>query len=145
VDCLEEKLVQAEKQGQLPKVVIPVHFAGQSCDMVKIHELSIQYGFNIIEDASHAVGGKYYGEAIGNCRYSDITVFSFHPVKIITAGEGGMALTNAPSLANKMKLLRSHNITTLSKNTNSISDILSKFFCSTSLSFVPQQTYLLAS
>jgi len=109
--CLEEKLIKAEKQGQLPKIVIPVHFAGQSCDMVKIHELSIQYGFKIIEDASHAVGGKYYGEPIGNCRYSDITVFSFHPVKIITAGEGGVALTNVPSLALKMKLLRSHNIT----------------------------------
>jgi UDP-4-amino-4,6-dideoxy-N-acetyl-beta-L-altrosamine transaminase len=109
--CLEEKLIQAEKHGQLPKVVIPVHFAGQSCDMVKIHELSVQYGFNIIEDASHAVGGRYCGEPIGTCRYSDITVFSFHPVKIITAGEGGMALTNTPSLANKMKLLRSHNIT----------------------------------
>jgi len=111
VDRLEEKLVQAKKQGQLPKVMIPVHFTGQSCDMVKIHELSIQYGFKIIEDASHAVGGKYCGEPIGNCRYSDITVFSFHPVKIITAGEGGMALTNDPSLANKMKLLRSHHIT----------------------------------
>jgi len=109
--CLKEKLIQAEKQGQLPKVVIPVHFAGQSCDMVKIHELSVQYGFNIIEDASHAVGGKYCGEPIGNCRYSDITVFSFHPVKIITTGEGGMALTNATSLAKKMKLLRSQNIT----------------------------------
>ena len=110
--CLEEKLIQAEKQGQLPKIVIPVHFAGQSCDMARIHALSIKYDFKIIEDASHAVGGKYCGEPIGNCRYSDITVFSFHPVKIITAGEGGMALTNIPSLANKMKLLRSHNITT---------------------------------
>jgi UDP-4-amino-4,6-dideoxy-N-acetyl-beta-L-altrosamine transaminase len=109
--CLEAKLIQAEQQGQLPKVVIPVHFSGQSCDMVKIHELSVQYGFNIIEDASHAVGGKYCGDPIGNCRYSDITVFSFHLVKIITTGEGGMALTNNPSLANKMKLLRSHNIT----------------------------------
>jgi len=111
VDCLREKLVQAEKNGNLPKVVIPVHFSGQSCDMADIYALSQQYGFKIIEDASHAIGGRYKDEPIGSCRYSDITVFSFHPVKIITTGEGGMALTNKAELAKKMALLRSHGIT----------------------------------
>jgi len=111
VDRLAEKLVQAEKTGNLPKVVIPVHFSGQSCDMVRIHALSQQYGFKIIEDASHAIGGRYENEPIGNCHYSDITVFSFHPVKIITTGEGGMALTNDASIAKQMGLLRSHGIT----------------------------------
>jgi len=95
----------------LPKAVIPVHLCGQPCDMAGIHALSKRYGFKIIEDASHAIGGKYRGESIGNCRYSDITVFSFHPVKIITSGEGGMALTNDTQLARHMKLLRSHGIT----------------------------------
>lgn len=108
---LAEKLAQAEKSGRLPKVVIPVHLCGQSCDMAGIHALSQRYGFKIIEDASHAIGGKYNGEPIGNCRYSDITVFSFHPVKIITTGEGGMALTNNENLAKHMQLLRSHGIT----------------------------------
>lgn len=111
VACLGDKLAQAEKNGCLPKVVIPVHLCGQSCDMEAIHRLSKQYGFKIIEDASHAIGGKYHGEPVGNCRYSDITVFSFHPVKIITTGEGGMALTNDAGLANSMQLLRSHGIT----------------------------------
>ncbi len=111
VECLAEKLAQAEKSGCLPKVVIPVHICGQPCDMVSIHALSQRYGFKIIEDASHAIGGKYRGEPIGNCRYSDITIFSFHPVKIITAGEGGMALTNDTQLAKRMQLLRSHGIT----------------------------------
>ncbi len=111
VDRLAEKLSQAEKSGNLPKVVIPVHLCGQPCDMVSIQALSKQYGFKTIEDASHAVGGKYKGEPIGNCRYSDITVFSFHPVKIITTGEGGMALTNDPVVANQMMRLRSHGIT----------------------------------
>ncbi|MFZ2404842.1 MAG: UDP-4-amino-4,6-dideoxy-N-acetyl-beta-L-altrosamine transaminase [Methylobacter sp.] len=111
VTCLADKLAQAEKTGSLPKVVIPVHLCGQSCDMEAIHRLSKQYGFKIIEDASHAIGGKYRGEPVGNCRYSDITVFSFHPVKIITTGEGGMALTNDAGLANSMQLLRSHGIT----------------------------------
>lgn len=111
VERLEEKLVHAKKTDNLPKVVIPVHLCGQPCDMAGIHALSQQYGFNIIEDASHAIGGKYCGEPIGNCRYSDITVFSFHPVKIITAGEGGMALTNDMQLAKCMELLRSHGIT----------------------------------
>ena len=111
VVCLEKKLAAAEKAGTLPKVVIPVHLCGQSCDMSLFHTLSQQYGFKIIEDASHAIGGKYQGEPIGNCRYSDITVFSFHPVKIITTAEGGMALTNDAELANRMALLRSHGIT----------------------------------
>jgi UDP-4-amino-4,6-dideoxy-N-acetyl-beta-L-altrosamine transaminase len=111
LDRLAEKLAQAEKIGHLPKVVIPVHMCGQPCDMAGIHALSQQYGFKIIEDASHAIGGSYKGETIGNCRFSDITVFSFHPVKIITTGEGGMALTNDPVLANQMIRLRSHGIT----------------------------------
>jgi len=108
---LEQKLIQAERQGKLPKIVIPVHFAGQSCDMRRIHKLSQHYGFKIIEDASHAIGGKYRDQPIGGCQYSDITVFSFHPVKIITTAEGGLATTNQPELAEKMQLLRSHGIT----------------------------------
>jgi UDP-4-amino-4,6-dideoxy-N-acetyl-beta-L-altrosamine transaminase len=111
VERLLEKLVAAEKTGKLPKVVIPVHLCGQPCDMAAIHALGQQYGFKIIEDASHAIGGNYKTEPIGNCRYSDITVFSFHPVKIITTGEGGMALTNDVTLAKHMKSLRSHGIT----------------------------------
>ncbi len=110
VERLEEKLIQAEKTGKLPKVVIPVHLCGQSCDMAGIHALSQKYGFRIIEDASHAIGGKYKGEPVGNCRYSDITIFSFHPVKIITTGEGGMAVTNDSALAKHLRLLRSHGI-----------------------------------
>jgi len=111
VERLAEKLAQAAKSGDLPKVVIPVHLCGQPCDMAGIHALSQQYGFKIIEDASHAIGGKYRGESIGNCHYSDITVFSFHPVKIITTAEGGMAMTNDAQLAKRMQLLRSHGIT----------------------------------
>jgi UDP-4-amino-4,6-dideoxy-N-acetyl-beta-L-altrosamine transaminase len=111
VDRLQQKLVQAERTGRLPKVVIPVHLGGQPCDMAGIHALSRRYGFRIIEDASHAIGGKYLNEPIGNCRYSDIAVFSFHPVKIITTGEGGMAMTNDAKLAKRMQLLRSHGIT----------------------------------
>lgn len=109
--ALEEKLVQAEKEGRLPKIVIPVHLCGQSCEMEAIYKLSQQYGFKIIEDASHAIGGKYQDKLIGNGQYSDIVIFSFHPVKIITTGEGGMAVTNNQSLAEKMSLLRSHGIT----------------------------------
>lgn len=109
--ALEEKLQAAERDGNLPKVVVPVHFSGQPCDMRAIHELSRKYGFSIIEDASHAIGGKYLNEPIGNCRYSDVTVFSFHPVKIVTSAEGGMAVTNNDKLAEKMALLRSHGIT----------------------------------
>ena len=108
---LAEKLKAAEQQGCLPKVLVVVHLCGQPCDMAAIHALAHQYGFRIIEDASHAIGGKYRGEYIGNGQYSDITVFSFHPVKIITTAEGGMALTNDNELANRMALLRSHGIT----------------------------------
>lgn len=108
---LAKKLEIAEKEGKLPKVVIPVHFAGLPCDMKPIFELSQKYGFRIIEDACHALGARYYDEPTGNCRYSDITVFSFHPVKIITTGEGGMAMTNDSMLAKTMRLLRSHGIT----------------------------------
>jgi UDP-4-amino-4,6-dideoxy-N-acetyl-beta-L-altrosamine transaminase len=111
VDRLAEKLEQAKLGGLLPKVVIPVHLSGEPCDMAGIYDLSQRYGFKIIEDASHAIGGKYRGEPIGNCRYSNITVFSFHPVKIITTGEGGMAVTNDKELAKRMQLLRSHGIT----------------------------------
>lgn len=108
---LEEKLQAAEKVGKLPKIVVPVHFAGLSCDMERIHKLSLKYGFKIIEDASHAVGGSYLEHPVGSCHYSDITILSFHPVKIITTGEGGMALTNNPHVARRMSLLRSHGIT----------------------------------
>ena len=108
---LEEKLISAERAGKLPKIVVPVHLTGQPCDMGAIHALAQKYGFKIIEDASHAIGGQYKGEPIGNCRYSDITVFSFHPVKIITTAEGGMALTNSSELATRLGLLRSHGIT----------------------------------
>ncbi|HQR87067.1 MAG TPA: UDP-4-amino-4,6-dideoxy-N-acetyl-beta-L-altrosamine transaminase [Limnohabitans sp.] len=109
--ALEAKLVQAEKTGRLPKLLVAVHLCGQPCDMAAIHSLSQRYGFKIIEDASHAIGGKYKNEPIGNCRYSDVTVFSFHPVKIITTAEGGMAVTNNPEIAHAMELLRSHGIT----------------------------------
>lgn len=109
--CLAEKLAIAKVNGTLPKVVIPVHYSGQSCDMAAMRVLSQQYGFRIIEDASHAVGGRYRNEAVGNCRYSDIVVFSFHPVKIITSGEGGMAMTNSGPLASRMRQLRSHGLT----------------------------------
>jgi len=109
--ALEAKLIDAEKEDVLPKVVVAVHLCGQACDMESIYKLSQKYGFKVIEDASHAIGGKYKGEPIGDCRYSDITVFSFHPVKIITTAEGGMAVTNDKVLSEKMELLRSHGIT----------------------------------
>lgn len=109
--ALERKLLEAEKLRRLPKIVVPVHLCGQPCEMEAISALARKYGFKIIEDASHALGARYKNEPIGNCRYSDITVFSFHPVKIITTGEGGMALTNDAMLAEKMALLRSHGIT----------------------------------
>ncbi len=111
VASLEAKLEIAAKENRLPKVVIPVHLSGQSCEMEAIFELSKRYGFKIIEDASHAIGGKYKGKPVGNCAYSDITVFSFHPVKIITTGEGGMAVTNQSVLSGRMERLRSHGIT----------------------------------
>ena len=106
VTSLTEKLVIAEKKGLLPKIVIPVHLAGQPCDMIAIHKLSKQYGFKIIEDASHAIGASYNQIKVGSCAHSDITVFSFHPVKIITTGEGGMALTNDKIIANRLLNLR---------------------------------------
>jgi UDP-4-amino-4,6-dideoxy-N-acetyl-beta-L-altrosamine transaminase len=108
---LEKKLIQARQDNNLPKIVIPVHFAGQSCDMRKIHSLGQEYGFKIIEDASHAIGGKYLNRSIGSCQYSDITVFSFHPVKIITTAEGGLATTNDSKLLENMRLFRSHGVT----------------------------------
>ena len=111
VTALENKLIQAKQEDKLPKIVIPVHFAGQSCDMKKIRSLSQEYDFKIIEDASHAIGGKYLDQPIGGCQYSDITVFSFHPVKIITTAEGGLATTNDKELSVRMQLFRSHGIT----------------------------------
>lgn len=107
---LVEKLDLAILENRLPKIVVAVHFAGQSCDMESIHALSKKYGFRIIEDASHAIGGKYAGHSVGGCQYSDITIFSFHPVKIITTGEGGMAITNDAKLAARMRLFRSHGV-----------------------------------
>lgn len=108
---LSARLAAARANGTLPKVLIPVHFAGLPCDMQAIHALAQSYGVRIIEDASHAIGARYRGEPVGSGRYSDITIFSFHPVKIITTGEGGAALTNDPGLAARMALLRSHGIT----------------------------------
>lgn len=110
-EALEDKLIEAEGTGRLPKIVVPVHLCGQPCNMRKIHALAERFGFAVIEDATHAIGGKYLGDPIGNGRYSDITVFSFHPVKIITTAEGGMAVTNDDKLADRMNLLRSHGIT----------------------------------
>lgn len=111
ISSLEQKLIRAKLNGTLPKVVIPVHFSGSSCDMKEINRLSQLYNFSIIEDASHAIGANYCGVPVGSCVYSDITVFSFHPVKIITSGEGGVAVTNDQKIAEKMRLLRSHGIT----------------------------------
>jgi UDP-4-amino-4,6-dideoxy-N-acetyl-beta-L-altrosamine transaminase len=111
VDVLEAKLSKGKEEGTLPKIIIPVHFAGQSCEMERIQCLSEKYNFTVIEDASHAIGGKYKGSKIGSCKYSDMTVFSFHPVKIMTTGEGGMVLTNRKNLYEKLILLRSHGIT----------------------------------
>ncbi len=111
VTRLEEKLRRAQQDNRLPKIVMPVHLAGQSCEMRAIHALAQQYGFRVVEDASHAAGGRYLGEPVGACNYSDITVFSFHPVKIITTGEGGVALTGDRELVEQMRLLRSHGVT----------------------------------
>ena len=110
VSALEQKLQEAEQAGTLPKVVVPVHLTGSSCDMASIGLLAKRYGFAVLEDASHAIGGCYQGEPVGNCRHSAITVFSFHPVKIITTGEGGLATTNDPVLSQRMSELRSHGI-----------------------------------
>lgn len=115
IPTLEAKLAHAEATGVLPDILVPVHFAGQPCDMKSIAALSKRYGFRVIEDASHAVGAEYDGSRTGNCAYSDITVFSFHPVKILTTAEGGMLLTQQPEIAVKLELLRSHGITRDSK------------------------------
>lgn len=114
VDTLKQKLWAARAaghSGHLPDIVVPVHLAGQSCDMVRIHALAEEYGFTVLEDASHAAGADYLGGKVGSCQYSDMAVFSFHPVKIITTGEGGMVLTNREDLYEKLKLYRSHGIT----------------------------------
>lgn len=111
VEKLEAKLIAAKQHGRLPKIVVPVHFAGQPTDQEAIARLGKAYGFRIVEDASHAIGASAHGEPVGNCKWSDITVFSFHPVKIVTTGEGGMALTNDAKLAERMVSLRSHGIT----------------------------------
>lgn len=110
VEALADKLARAERAGALPKVVIPVHFAGQPCDLEGIHALGRRYGFSIIEDASHAIGASYQGAAVGSGRYSALTVFSFHPVKLVTTAEGGMVVTNDEGLARRVQLLRSHGI-----------------------------------
>lgn len=110
-ELLEQKLINASKEGKLPKIVIPVHLAGASCNMPKIYELSKIYGFHIVEDASHAIGGSCNNYAVGSCKYSDITVFSLHPVKIITSAEGGLATTNSSRLCKRMRTLASHGIT----------------------------------
>jgi UDP-4-amino-4,6-dideoxy-N-acetyl-beta-L-altrosamine transaminase len=111
VPALAEKLRTAKKTGRLPKIIAPVHFAGQPCDMASIGALAREYGVRVIEDASHAVGAQDTDGPVGRCRHGDITVFSFHPVKIITTGEGGMAMTNDAELARRMRLLRSHGVT----------------------------------
>ncbi|MEQ5868860.1 UDP-4-amino-4,6-dideoxy-N-acetyl-beta-L-altrosamine transaminase [Sagittula sp. NFXS13] len=110
-DALEAKLAIAEAAGRLPKVIVPVHMCGQSPDMVRIGALARRYGVRVVEDASHAIGADYDGKPVGDCAHSDVTVFSFHPVKIITTAEGGLATTNDPALAERMALLRSHGIT----------------------------------
>lgn len=111
IEELERKLIRAKQDNKLPKIVMPVHFAGQSCDMKKIHSLGQEYGFKIIEDASHAIGGKYLDQPIGSCQYSNITVFSFHPVKIITTAEGGLATTNDKEISERMRVFRNHGVT----------------------------------
>jgi UDP-4-amino-4,6-dideoxy-N-acetyl-beta-L-altrosamine transaminase len=115
VAALVAKLQSAKRDGRLPKIVVPVHFAGQPCDMAQIAQLSAQYGFHVVEDASHAIGARYGESRTGDCRYSAITIYSFHPVKIITTGEGGMALTNRADLAERMRRLRTHGIVRDSK------------------------------
>lgn len=111
VPKLADKLSAARRAGRLPRIVVPVHFSGQPTDQEAIHELGREFGFKIIEDASHAIGAARNGEPVGSCRWSDITIFSFHPVKIITTAEGGMALTNDDALAAELAILRSHGIT----------------------------------
>lgn len=111
VDALRAKLEVAKERGRLPKVVSPVHFAGQCCDMRQINKLAKEYGFRVVEDASHAIGGRYDGSPVGNCRYADITVFSFHPVKIMTTGEGGLATSKDPGIKARLDMFRAHGIT----------------------------------
>ena len=124
VSALAERLEVASKKGCLPKVVVPVHFAGQSCEMREIRALADRYGFRIIEDASHAVGADYLGRKVGACAYGDVAVFSFHPVKIITTGEGGMAMTNDPRLAERLSYLRTHGIIRNAQQPNETADTL---------------------
>ena len=126
-NLLEAKLKIAKKKKKLPKILIPVHFSGQSCDMKKIKKLSLTYNFRIIEDASHALGGKYFNQPVGNCKYSDITVFSTHPVKIITTIEGGIATTNDPNLYTKLLALRNHGILRKKYTKNSLKKVRSHF------------------
>ncbi|MBT5400555.1 UDP-4-amino-4,6-dideoxy-N-acetyl-beta-L-altrosamine transaminase, partial [bacterium] len=111
INSLKEKLIQAKKDNKLPKLLVPVHFAGQSCEMKAIWELSKEYGFKVVEDACHALGGEYLNKKVGSCEYSDMAVFSFHPVKMITTGEGGAIMTNSKDLSDKIELMRSHGIT----------------------------------
>ncbi len=119
---LKQKLEKAKKIGKLPKIIVPVHFAGQSCHMKEIHKLSKKYNFKIIEDASHAIGAKYLDKRVGNCNYSDVTVFSFHPVKIITTAEGGVATTNSLEISKKMKRFSTHGITRNKEDMNQVPD-----------------------
>lgn len=144
VESLAVKLELAEKKGKLPKVVIPVHLSGQSCNMAGIYLLSEKYGFKIIEDASHAIGGKYQQKPIGNCQFSDIAVFSFHPVKVITAGEGGMAVTNDSELHSHMQRLKSHGITRVAEEMAKASDGL-WYYEQIELGFNYRMTDLLAA
>jgi UDP-4-amino-4,6-dideoxy-N-acetyl-beta-L-altrosamine transaminase len=111
VSALKQKLREAAQKGRLPKVVVPVHFGGQPTEQEAIWELAKQYGFRVLEDASHSIGASHNGEPVGSCRWSDVTVFSFHPVKIVTSGEGGIALTNDSALAERMAMLRTHGVT----------------------------------
>lgn len=120
IEALRLKLENAEASNRLPKVIIPVHMGGESCDMKSIYKLSQKYGFKIIEDASHAIGATYNNSKVGSCKYSDITVFSFHPVKIITTAEGGAALTNNKNLFHKLQLFRSHGITRVQDNMKNV-------------------------
>lgn len=122
VPALEQKLQEAQGQGRLPKIVVPVHMAGQSCDMRAIKKLSEEYGFTLLEDASHCIGADYADTKVGSCAYSDMVVLSFHPVKIITTGEGGMVLTNDAALYERLCLYRSHGITRDPKHMTKQSD-----------------------
>lgn len=122
VPALEQKLQEAKRQGRLPKIVVPVHMAGQSCDMRAIKKLSEEYGFTLLEDASHCIGADYADTKVGSCAYSDMAVLSFHPVKIITTGEGGMVLTNDAALYEQLYFYRSHGITRDPKHMTKKSD-----------------------